>query len=213
MARPLILCLLAAAALAACGPDIPALDARLGPEARAADFPELVPLGPILAVSIPRPSAPRRPRARASRRAPPPAPPRRRAARDAALSHRPRCSAPCDPLTGADARDHPPEASHDRPVRLGIAGLGTVGTGVVKIVQRQANLLARRCGRPVVITAVSARSRDKDRGVSLKAYAWEDDPVALASRDDVDVFVELMGGEDGPAKAATEAAIAAASTW
>jgi homoserine dehydrogenase len=94
------------------------------------------------------------------------------------------------------------------PVRLGIAGLGTVGTGVVKIVQRQANLLARRCGRPVVITAVSARSRDKDRGVSIKAYAWEDDPVALASRDDVDVFVELMGGEDGPAKAATEAAIA-----
>jgi homoserine dehydrogenase len=99
------------------------------------------------------------------------------------------------------------------PVRLGIAGLGTVGTGVVKIVQRQANLLARRCGRPVVITAVSARSRDKDRGVSIKAYAWEDDPVALASRDDVDVFVELMGGEDGPAKAATEAAIAMASTW
>jgi homoserine dehydrogenase len=95
------------------------------------------------------------------------------------------------------------------PVRLGIAGLGTVGTGVVKIVQRQANLLARRCGRPVEITAVSARSRDKDRGVSIKAYAWEDDPVALASRDDVDVFVELMGGEDGPAKAATEAAIAA----
>jgi homoserine dehydrogenase len=64
------------------------------------------------------------------------------------------------------------------PVRLGIAGLGTVGTGVVKIVQRQANLLARRCGRPVEITAVSARSRDKDRGVSISAYAWEDDPVA-----------------------------------
>jgi homoserine dehydrogenase len=94
------------------------------------------------------------------------------------------------------------------PVRLGIAGLGTVGTGVVKIVQRQANLLARRCGRRVEITAVSARSRDKDRGVSITAYAWEDDPVALACREDVDVFVELMGGEDGPAKAATEAAIA-----
>jgi homoserine dehydrogenase len=59
-------------------------------------------------------------------------------------------------------------SAHDRPVRLGIAGLGTVGTGVVKIVQRQANLLARRCGRPVEITAVSARSRDKDRGVSLE---------------------------------------------
>ena len=95
------------------------------------------------------------------------------------------------------------------PLRLGIAGLGTVGTGVVKIVRQKANLLAERAGRPVEITAVSARNRDKDRGISLSGYAWEDDPVALAKRDDVDVFVELMGGSDGPAKAATEAAIAA----
>jgi homoserine dehydrogenase len=95
------------------------------------------------------------------------------------------------------------------PLRLGIAGLGTVGTGVVRIVRQKAELLARRAGRPVTISAVSARTRDKDRGVSLSEYAWEDDPVALARRDDVDVFVELMGGSDGPAKAATEAAIAA----
>ncbi len=95
------------------------------------------------------------------------------------------------------------------PLRLGIAGLGTVGTGVVKIIRQKANLLAERAGRPVVITAVSARSRDKDRGINIKDYAWEDDPVALATRDDIDVFVELMGGSDGPAKAATEAAIAA----
>ena len=94
------------------------------------------------------------------------------------------------------------------PLRLGIAGLGTVGAGVVKIVQRHGDLLARRCGRPVEITAVSARSRDKDRDVSLRAYTWEDDPVALARREDVDVVLELMGGEDGPAKDATEAAIA-----
>lgn len=95
------------------------------------------------------------------------------------------------------------------PLRLGIAGLGTVGTGVVKIVRQKANLLAARTGRPIEITAVSARTRDKDRGVTLSPYAWEDDPVALATRDDVDVFVELMGGSDGPAKAATEAAIGA----
>ncbi|MBI1493534.1 homoserine dehydrogenase [Halocynthiibacter styelae] len=95
------------------------------------------------------------------------------------------------------------------PLRLGIAGLGTVGVGVVKIIRQKANLLSLRTGRPVVITAVSARSKDKDRGVNLSDYAWEDDPVALATRDDVDVFVELMGGSDGPAKAATEAAIAA----
>ncbi|WP_102226796.1 homoserine dehydrogenase [Acidimangrovimonas sediminis] len=95
------------------------------------------------------------------------------------------------------------------PLRLGIAGLGTVGIGAVKIVQRHADLLARRAGRPVVITAVSARNRTKDRGADLSAYAWEDDAVALAQRDDIDVFVEVMGGSDGPAKAATEAAIAA----
>ncbi|MBN2905732.1 MAG: homoserine dehydrogenase [Rhodobacteraceae bacterium] len=95
------------------------------------------------------------------------------------------------------------------PLRLGIAGLGTVGAGVVKIVQTHADLLARRGGRPVVISAVSARTRDKDRGVDLSSYDWEDDPVVLARRDDVDVFLELMGGPDGPAKAATEAALAA----
>ena len=95
-----------------------------------------------------------------------------------------------------------------QPLRLGIAGLGTVGAGVVGIVRRHGALLAARTGREITITAVSARSRDKDRGVSLKGYAWEDDPVALARRDDVDVFVELIGGENGPAKNAVEAALA-----
>ncbi len=95
------------------------------------------------------------------------------------------------------------------PLRLGIAGLGTVGAGVVKITRQKAELLATRGGRPIEITAVSARNRDKDRGVNLSHYAWEDDPVKLATRDDVDVFVELMGGSDGPAKAATEAALKA----
>lgn len=94
-------------------------------------------------------------------------------------------------------------------LRLGIAGLGTVGAGVIKIVRQKANVLAQRSGRGIEIVAVSARNRDKDRGVSLSEYAWEDDPVALATRDDVDVFVELMGGSDGAAKAATEAALKA----
>lgn len=94
------------------------------------------------------------------------------------------------------------------PLRLGLAGLGTVGIGVVKIVQRHADLIAARAGRPVTITAVSARDRSKTRDADLSAYAWETDPVALARRDDVDVFVEVMGGHEGAAKAATEAAIA-----
>ncbi|WP_374642537.1 homoserine dehydrogenase [Tabrizicola sp.] len=95
------------------------------------------------------------------------------------------------------------------PLRLGLAGLGTVGIGVVKIVQAQAGLIAARAGRPVAITAVSARDPQKNRDADLSAYAWETDPVALARREDVDVFVEVMGGHEGPAREATEAAIAA----
>ncbi|MGB5870631.1 MAG: homoserine dehydrogenase, partial [Albidovulum sp.] len=95
-----------------------------------------------------------------------------------------------------------------KPLRLGIAGLGTVGSGVVKIVTRHAALLERRAGRPIEITAVSARSRKKNRDIDLSPYAWEDDPVALAGRKDVDVLVEVIGGSDGPAKEATETAIA-----
>ena len=94
-------------------------------------------------------------------------------------------------------------------LKLGIAGLGTVGVGVVKIIQENAALLEARSGRPVTISAVSARSKSKKRGVDVSGYAWEDDPVALAKRDDVDVVLELIGGDSGPAKAAVEAAIAA----
>ncbi|MEM1236825.1 MAG: homoserine dehydrogenase [Pseudomonadota bacterium] len=96
-----------------------------------------------------------------------------------------------------------------QPLRIAIAGLGTVGVGVIKMIRQNAGLIQARTGREVKIVAVSARSRDKDRGVNISGYEWADDPVAMAARDDIDVFVELMGGADGPAKAATEAALAA----
>jgi homoserine dehydrogenase len=95
------------------------------------------------------------------------------------------------------------------PLRLGLAGLGTVGIGVVQIVQKHADLIAARSGRAVVIAAVSARDRTKNRDADVSGFAWETDPVALARRDDVDVFIEVMGGHEGPAREATEAAIAA----
>ncbi|NNE52920.1 MAG: homoserine dehydrogenase [Sulfitobacter sp.] len=96
-----------------------------------------------------------------------------------------------------------------QPLRLGIAGLGTVGVGVVRIVRKQAALLEARTGRPLTISAVSARTKGQDRGISLSGYDWEDDAVALARRDDVDLFVELIGGEAGVAKEACEAALKA----
>ena len=95
------------------------------------------------------------------------------------------------------------------PFRLGIAGLGTVGTGVVKIVQTHGQALAAKAGRPVQITAVSARNRGRERGIDLSNYAWEDDATRLAARDDVDCVVEVIGGSDGPAKALVEQALAA----
>jgi homoserine dehydrogenase len=102
----------------------------------------------------------------------------------------------------------PAKAISPAPLRLGIAGLGTVGIGVVKIVAQHAEMIAARAGRPVVITAVSARDRTKNRDADLSGFAWEADPAALARRDDVDVFIEVMGGHEGPARDATEAAIA-----
>ncbi|WP_050527638.1 homoserine dehydrogenase [Pseudorhodobacter aquimaris] len=95
------------------------------------------------------------------------------------------------------------------PLRIGLAGLGTVGIGIVQIVQKHAAMLAARSGREVVITAVCARDRSKNRDADLSGYAWETDPVALARRDDVDLFIEVMGGHEGPAREATEAALTA----
>lgn len=94
-------------------------------------------------------------------------------------------------------------------LKIGIAGLGTVGAGVAKILRDHSEMLTLRAGKPIVITAVSARSRSKDRGVDLAAFEWFDDPVAMAKSDSIDVFVELIGGEDGVAYAATQAAIEA----
>ncbi|WP_342151750.1 homoserine dehydrogenase [Methylorubrum sp. SB2] len=94
-----------------------------------------------------------------------------------------------------------------QPLRLGIAGLGTVGAAVVGMVARRAEALGAS-GRPVVVTAVSARDKTRDRGLDLSGFTWFDDPVALAQSGDIDVFVELVGGAEGPAKAAVEAAIA-----
>ncbi|MFC7400086.1 homoserine dehydrogenase [Chelatococcus sp. GCM10030263] len=93
--------------------------------------------------------------------------------------------------------------------RIGIAGLGTVGASAVRILDRQADRLEASCGQPVRVTAVTARSRGKERGLDLDRFAWLDDPVALATSTEIDCFVELIGGEDGVAKAAVEAALGA----
>ncbi|MCB2083881.1 MAG: homoserine dehydrogenase [Sphingomonadaceae bacterium] len=94
------------------------------------------------------------------------------------------------------------------PLRLAIAGLGTVGTGVIRLLQENGAMLAERAGRSLEVVAVSARDRARDRGVDLSPFAWEDDMTAMAARADVDVVVELVGGSDGPALTLARNAIA-----
>ena len=95
------------------------------------------------------------------------------------------------------------------PLRIALAGLGTVGAGVIRLIETNAALIARRAGRPIQITVVSARDRSKKRGVDLTPYAWEDDMVVMGERADVDVVVELVGGADGPALALARTTIEA----
>ena len=96
-----------------------------------------------------------------------------------------------------------------KPLSVGVAGLGTVGAGVLRLLRDNAALVTARAGRPVAVTAVSARDRIRDRGVPTSGLRWYDDPVALASDPAVDVVVELIGGSDGPAQALVQAALAA----
>ena len=93
-------------------------------------------------------------------------------------------------------------------LKVALAGLGTVGAGVVRVLDTNCDLIARRAGRPIEVVAVSARDRHKDRGIDLGRFAWLDDTGALAGAD-ADVVVELIGGSDGPALALARATLAA----
>jgi len=95
------------------------------------------------------------------------------------------------------------------PLRIGVAGLGTVGAGVLRILERNGGLLTARGGRPMHVAAVSARDRTKDRGVDLSGARWLDDPLAMVDDPSVDVVVEVIGGADGVAKTLVERALAA----
>jgi homoserine dehydrogenase len=95
------------------------------------------------------------------------------------------------------------------PLKVGVAGLGTVGAALVAQMARGRDAIIARCGRAIEVVAVCARSKAKDRGIDLKRAAWFADPVALAQAPGIDVFVELMGGAGDPAKAAVEAALQA----
>jgi len=93
------------------------------------------------------------------------------------------------------------------PLRVGIAGLGTVGAEVVRLIERQGRVLSARCGRAIRVTAVTARSKAKKRDLDLGGVTWAKGPLELAADPDVDCFVELMGGAGEPALSAIETAL------
>ena len=95
------------------------------------------------------------------------------------------------------------------PLRLGIAGLGTVGAGLLNLLETHGAQMGANIGRPLKVVAVSARTKSKDRGVGLEGIRWVDDAAKLAADPDIDVLVELIGGADGIARAAVEAALSA----
>jgi homoserine dehydrogenase len=98
------------------------------------------------------------------------------------------------------------------PLRVALAGLGTVGGGVIRLLDANRDLIARRAGRAIEIVAVSARDRTKDRGVDLTRFEWVDDTTALA-RSNADVVVELIGGSDGPALTLARATLGAGKAF
>jgi homoserine dehydrogenase len=85
------------------------------------------------------------------------------------------------------------------PLKIGIAGLGNVGAGVFRLLEENAAVIAKRAGRDIIVTAVSAQSKTKDRGIDISNVTWHANPVALADDNNVDVVVELMGGSQGAA--------------
>jgi homoserine dehydrogenase len=95
----------------------------------------------------------------------------------------------------------------EKPWRIGVAGLGTVGAGLLNLIAERPNFAP--AGYAVVVAGVSARSRTRPRPVDISNIPWFDDPVALAASPDIDLFVELIGGSDGPAKIAVETALRA----
>ncbi len=94
-------------------------------------------------------------------------------------------------------------------LRVGIAGLGTVGAAVMRLLEAQSADLAARTGKKIVVTGVSARDPARERGVNLSGATWFTTPMELAASENIDLFVELIGGDEGPARDSVEAALSA----
>lgn len=87
-----------------------------------------------------------------------------------------------------------------KPLKIGVAGLGTVGAGVIKILQNNQDVIKDRCGRAIEVVSVSASNKSKDRGIDLSNYEWADDLMSMATHKEIDCIVECIGGSEGLVK-------------
>lgn len=94
-------------------------------------------------------------------------------------------------------------------LRIGVIGLGTVGQGVLRVLQEDKGLIAQKAGRGIVVKGVCAKTKNKPRTVSVADYEWFDDPLKLATHADIDAVLELIGGAEGIPRAVCEAALKA----
>ena len=99
------------------------------------------------------------------------------------------------------------------PLRIALAGLGTVGTGVIRLIEENGAMIAQRAGRPIVVAAISARDRNRDRGIDLTRYQWFDQPEELAVQDNIDCVVEMIGGSEGTALDLARRSLAAGKSF
>ncbi|MES2336740.1 MAG: homoserine dehydrogenase [Pseudomonadota bacterium] len=99
------------------------------------------------------------------------------------------------------------------PLKIALGGLGTVGGGVIRLLDANRDLIERRAGRGIEVVAVSARDRTKDRGIDLSRFDWVDDSTTLAQQASADVVVELVGGSDGPALTLARKTLAAGKSF
>lgn len=94
-------------------------------------------------------------------------------------------------------------------LRIAVAGLGTVGASTLRLLETHRELISARSGSPILVTAVSARDRSKDRGIDLSGVRWFENAAVMARDPEVDVVLELIGGSEGVARAVVETAIGA----
>ena len=91
-----------------------------------------------------------------------------------------------------------------KPLNIGIIGLGTVGTGLIEFLSKNKKIIFSRTERAINILAICAKNKNKKRKINVNDFKWVENPFDIADDKEIDVVVELIGGEEDPAKSIVE---------